>query len=180
VVAGGTVFVASASRHTVHALDAETGNEAWSYAAGARVDSPPTVCGSLVLFGSRDGHVYCLRHSDGALVWRFQAAPRHRWIVDDGQLESAWPVHGSVLVKDGLAYCSAGRSTFLDGGLYLYALEAATGKLAHRTHLQDPSQAATEDRGRRGADGRREATQGGGQGRGSVWCGGVCRARLRT
>ena len=29
-----------------------------------------------VLFGSADGCVYCLRASDGAIVWRFRAAPR--------------------------------------------------------------------------------------------------------
>ena len=38
-----------------------------------RIDSPPTVYEGKVLFGSRDGCVYCLRASDGKLVWRFRA-----------------------------------------------------------------------------------------------------------
>ena len=46
----------------------------------------------------------------------------------DGQLESAWPVPGSVLVVDGAAYFVAGRSSHLDGGMFLYKLDAATGQ----------------------------------------------------
>ncbi len=133
VVAEGKVFVASVDTHTVHALDANSGEVVWSYTAGGRVDSPPTIHKGMALFGSADGHVYCLRASDGELVWRFQAAPEDRRVVSYGQLESTWPVHGSVLVQDGKAYFAAGRSSFLDGGIYLYKLDPATGKrLAQR------------------------------------------------
>lgn len=54
-----------------------------------------------VLFGSRDGWVYCLQASDGQLVWRFRAAPEERKMMAFEQLESTWPVHGSVLVQKG-------------------------------------------------------------------------------
>ncbi len=60
-VAGGKVFVAAVDAHTVHALDAATGKTAWSYTAGGRVDSPPTIDAGRVFFGSADGWVYCLR-----------------------------------------------------------------------------------------------------------------------
>lgn len=36
---------------------------------------------------------------------------------------------GGVLVQNGIAYVVAGRSTALDGGLFLYALEPKTGKV---------------------------------------------------
>ena len=49
------------------------------------------------------------------------------------QVESLWPVHGSVLILDGVAYCSAGRSTWLDGGIWLWGLDSATGKIALRS-----------------------------------------------
>ena len=35
----------------------------------------------MVLFGSKDGYAYCLRASDGQLVWRFLAAPTDRRIA---------------------------------------------------------------------------------------------------
>ena len=137
VSAGGRVFVASVDRHTVHCLDLGDGTQVWSFTAGGRVDSPPTVCGGKAIFGCADGWVYCLRASDGTLAWKFRAAPRERLVMSYGQLESAWPVHGSVLVRDGRAYCVAGRSMFLDGGLRLVRLDVDTGQLLSETVMDD-------------------------------------------
>jgi outer membrane protein assembly factor BamB len=92
----------------------------------------------LVLLGCRDGYVYCLRESDGSEVWRFLAARYDRRIGHFGQLESAWPVHGSVLVRDGKVYFSAGRSSYLDGGIDLYALHPFTGEIIHKGHVEGP------------------------------------------
>jgi len=140
VVAGGKVLVARVDAHTVHALDVGDGRKLWSYTAGGRVDSPPTIWRGLVLFGAADGWVYCLRASDGALAWRFRAAPADVRIVAYGQVESAWPVHGSVLVQDGVVTCVAGRSSYLDGGIRLCRLDAKTGKLLSETPIdhRDP------------------------------------------
>ncbi|HID20800.1 MAG TPA: hypothetical protein EYP14_00150, partial [Planctomycetaceae bacterium] len=74
-IAAGKVFAASIDSHTVHALDAATGRTLWAYTTGGRVDSPPTYYRGYVLFSSADGFVYALRASDGALAWRFRAAP---------------------------------------------------------------------------------------------------------
>ncbi|MCH8120136.1 MAG: PQQ-binding-like beta-propeller repeat protein [Planctomycetes bacterium] len=94
----GKVFVAKSDAHTVYALDRESGKILWHFTAGGRIDSPPTIRDGMVLFGSADGRVYCLRASDGELVWRFLAAPTDRRIAYFDQIESVWPVHGSVLV----------------------------------------------------------------------------------
>jgi len=129
VIAGGRVLVASPESHTVLALDAADGKPLWSYTAGARIDTPPTVYRGLALFGSADGWVYCVRAADGELAWRRRGAPDTSRIVSHGQLESPWPVHGSVLVRDGVAYFAAGRSSFLDGGIRVFAVDPATGDL---------------------------------------------------
>ena len=138
VAADGMVVLAETDRHAVHALSSVDGKSAWTFVADGRVDSPPTLSGGLCLFGTRNGLVYCLRASDGALVWRFRAAPRDRRLFAYEQLESAWPVHGSVLVDDTLsggvarAYFAAGRSSLIDGGIRLYALDLKTGKVLHK------------------------------------------------
>ncbi len=137
VIAADKVFVADVDAHAVCALDAKDGRELWRYTTGARVDSPPTFCRGLLLFGSRDGWVYCLRASDGELAWRFRALP-DRLICAYGQLESAWPVCGSILVKDDVAYFAAGRNSFLDGGVFLYGLDPRTGRVVHRRHMYGP------------------------------------------
>jgi len=135
VAAGDKVFVASTDTHCVYALNAQNGDAAWHYTTGGNIDTPPTVYGNLVLFGSADGWVYCLRASDGELAWRFLAAPAERQVVDHGRLASAWPLHGSVLINEGAAYVCAGRSSFLDGGVYLFALEPTTGKVLQRERI---------------------------------------------
>jgi len=145
VVAEGKLFVADVDTHTVHALDADSGDKAWSYTVGGRVDSPPTVWKGRVYFGSTDGWVYCLRAENGELVWQFLAAPMDERHIYFEQLESVWPVHGSVLVLDEGFSASgkpevqfvAGRNMFLDGGLWMYRLNAETGDTISVSHFDD-------------------------------------------
>ena len=136
-VADDRVFVAQIDRHTVWALGATTGKPIWSFTASGRVDSPPTWHDGRVYFGSADGYVYCVRSSDGKLVWRFRAAPTDLRLMSLEQIESVWPVHGSVLVHDNRVYFVAGRSTFLDGGLRFCCLDAPTGELIREVVWDD-------------------------------------------
>jgi len=134
VVAGGRLYVASLHRHTLYALDEDTGEVVWGFTAGGRIDSPPTIYRGMVLFGSRDGCVYCLRATDGELVWRFRAVGEDRRLMAWEQLESVWPIHGSILIRNGEAWFVAGRSAFLDGGLQMYRVKPETGEvISHST-----------------------------------------------
>jgi len=140
VVAGGRLYVARPEANTVCALNADDGAALWSFTAGGRIDSPPTVFGGAVYFGSADGWMYCLRAADGTLAWRFRVAPEARQIVAYGRLESVWPVHGNVLVCKGpkgtpAAYAAAGRTSYVDGGVYLCGVDAATGKMLFRRRI---------------------------------------------
>jgi hypothetical protein len=146
VAAGGKLFVAKPDAHTIYALDMESGKEAWRFTAGGRIDSPPSIYKGMVLFGSADGRVYCVRASDGQLVWRFLAAPNDQRIGSFGQIESTWPVHGSVLVAQDVVYFTAGRSTYLDGGIRVYGLEPATGKIRHKGLLEGPHRSVDGER----------------------------------
>ena len=128
VVAGNRMYVARIDAHTVYAIDSTAGSVLWKYTAGGRVDSPPTIYQGRVLFGSTDGYVYCLNSTDGQLVWRFRAAPMDRCMMSFDQLESIWPVHGSVLVENDKVYCVAGRTVFLDDGMRLLQLDPRTGE----------------------------------------------------
>lgn len=128
-VGGGKVFVSLTHAGQVVALDEATGAIAWRFQAPGRLDTSPALHMGLCLLGCHDGRVYGLRADTGALVWSFRAAPAERRIVAYGQLESPWPVVGGVLLGDGIAYAVAGRTTEVDGGLYVHALEPATGRL---------------------------------------------------
>ena len=143
VVCDGKLYVAAKDAHTLFAIASDEGRPLWEFTAGGRIDSPPSVFGPLVMFGCADGRVYCLRATDGVLVWRFQAAPSRRRIMAFDQLESPWRVHGSVLLDNNLVYFTAGRSSNLDGGLHIFALEPATGRVVHQTRLD--TYASTRD-----------------------------------
>ncbi len=137
VVAGGNVFVVQKETATVHALDLESGERIWSQTVSGSIDFPPTVHNGNVFIGSRDGFVYSFRANDGVLAWRYLVAPQERQIISYDRLESAWPVYG-VLIHDGLLYAAAGRSGFMDGGIYLYALDPDSGEPAYRNKLEGP------------------------------------------
>ncbi len=143
VIGAGRVFVSRKDASEIVCLDADTGEISWRYATSCFVDSPPTVVSvapatSLCLFGCADGRIYCLRAADGALLWRFRAAPADRLILYDGRPASTWPAHGAVLVQDGHLYCTAGQSSFLDGGIHVYKLDVATGKMLSHARLDGP------------------------------------------
>ncbi len=127
VIVGDMVYVARPNAHQVVALDATTGQQRWRFTANGRIDTAPTIHRGLCLFGSKAGWIYCLRAADGQLVWRMRAAPLDERIVTYGQLESPWPVPGSVLVIDDVAYFAAGRQSFADGGILVFAVDPATG-----------------------------------------------------
>ncbi|HYE97698.1 MAG TPA: PQQ-binding-like beta-propeller repeat protein, partial [Planctomycetota bacterium] len=135
--ADGRLYVARVDAHELVALDSATGRTLWTFTAGGRIDSPPTLWRGRAIFGSADGRVYCLRASDGALAWRYRAVPRDLRHMAHEQLESVWPVPGNVLVDDGVAHLVAGRSAFLDGGLRYLRLDAKTGRRLSEAVLDD-------------------------------------------
>lgn len=138
IVAGGKVFVASAETHSVYAIGASSGKELWRFTTGGRIDSPPTAYKGLLFFGSADGCVYAVRAADGQLAWKFTAALEDRRCFSNGQLESVWPVHGSVLITNDVLTVSAGRSSYLDGGISVYQLNPETGKLLTQRKIFSP------------------------------------------
>jgi len=127
VVGGGLVVVAAPEQHRVLAFDAASGKPRWSYAAGGKVDSPPTLARGLAVFGCDDGSVTALRLADGRPAWRFLAAPTDGVALHHGHLASAFPVPGSVLVLGDAVVAVAGHHTDL-GGLHCWVLDLATGE----------------------------------------------------
>ena len=141
-VAGRYLFVCSKAEQILYCLDRITGKTLWEVATPGQADSPPTVVRGLCVFGSVDGSVYCLDANSGALRWRFRVSETERRTVVDDHLESIWPIHGSVLVQGDRVYFSAGRSSHLDGGIRVYAVDLASGTLKKQVTLSSDAEGA--------------------------------------
>lgn len=123
----GLVVVAETERHRVVAREAATGKERWSFVADGRIEFAPSLHRGLCLFGTGGGTVYALDAASGAEVWRLRAAPAQKYIGEENQFASAWPVIGGVLPINGIVYFTCGRAPRVDGGLRLFAVDAASG-----------------------------------------------------
>jgi len=110
-----TVYIGSGDGN-LYALDAETGEEQWSFeAAGDGVRSSAYVVDGLVYVGAENANVYALDAETGEEQWVYETV--------------ADPVRSSPTVVDGTVY--VGGSYKKEGGTEdhnVYALDAETGE----------------------------------------------------
>ncbi|GEM_PF-3156379 len=135
VVAGDLLVVSDRENRRIVGLDASTGESRWSFPVCARVLTTPSIVSGRVIFGGRDGYVYCLDARKGELLWRFLAAPEQRYLVAYGQLESVWPVHGSLPVVGDTVVASAGYHGDADGGVWSWGLDVNSGAIRWKRRL---------------------------------------------
>jgi polyvinyl alcohol dehydrogenase (cytochrome) len=91
-VTGNNIFVGSASG-LVHALDARSGCEHWSFKADDGVRTATVLPGKSLLFGDRGGYFYTLDAETGKLLWKKK--------LDD---HAATRLTGAPAVHDGIAF----------------------------------------------------------------------------
>ncbi|MBN1347542.1 MAG: PQQ-binding-like beta-propeller repeat protein [Phycisphaerae bacterium] len=130
VVADGRVFFCSSADDTVRALNIASGRVLWRFTTGGPLRFAPAVADGRIYVASDDGCVYCLDAEKGNLVWRFRAAPADDLLIGNGRMVSRWPLRSGVIVCDDLVYTVAGM--WPTEGIYVYALDAKTGKVRWR------------------------------------------------
>ena len=130
VVSSGVLFFGSSADHQIHALDAKTGREKWSFFTAGPVRLAPAVWRDRVLAVSDDGYLYCLDAKTGNLAWKLRAGPRDEWMVGNGRLVSRWVARGGPAVRDGVVYFAAGIWPL--EGVYVYAVNVADGSVIWR------------------------------------------------
>ena len=68
VVADGTVYIGSAD-NSLYAIDAETGDEEWSFPAQHRIEATPAYSDGTVYVGSYDKRLYAVDAASGQAQW---------------------------------------------------------------------------------------------------------------
>jgi len=129
ITAGDLVIVADIDHNELIAVDAASGNVKWRFMTGGRMDTAPTLHKGICLAGDRTGYAYAIKAKTGKLIYKLRIAPNEKRMVSYGKVESVWPVIGGVMVANGKAYASAGRTQGSDGGLLVRAFVPETGKV---------------------------------------------------
>lgn len=142
-IAGGRVFFGSTVDHRMHCVDAETGQPIWSFYTEGPIRLAPTLAHGNVYFGSDDGHAYCLRQSDGGVVWKIRVGPKDDRLLSRGEMISRWPVRTGVLIDGPTAYFGAG--VFPHEMVYLCAVNAKNGMVKWRNDTISEQNAGRND-----------------------------------
>ena len=71
-VRDGLVVIGSRNKKIL-ALDAQTGDEKWTFATRVRVDSAPVIVGERVFVGTANGRLYAFKLSNGEKLWEYEA-----------------------------------------------------------------------------------------------------------
>ena len=127
----GTVLFGSDDGN-VYAVDAATGRQRWMTHTGGPVASTPALAGDRVFAVSYDGRLYALDVHTGEVLWkfategerRFEAKGLHGMQPRTQTFADMYDVYlSSPLVVDG-------KVVFGSGDGHVYAVDAASGKLA--------------------------------------------------
>ena len=126
VVAGQRLLIGSSVSETVASFNTRTGEREWVFFTNGPVRFAPAVAGERVYVTSDDGFLYCLDLATGKQIWKVLGGPSSKQIIGNDRLVSMWPCRGGVVVKDGVAFFSAGIWPSM--GVFIRAVDAETGK----------------------------------------------------
>jgi outer membrane protein assembly factor BamB len=124
-IADGKIFFGtkshySASKRLVAALDLSTGATLWKTVVSGDIDySTPAVYKGRVYIGTRDGNLYCLNASTGAIIWNYT-------VSDPGSTVLLAGIEASPIVYNNTVFFgNVGNATAAS----FYALNATDGSL---------------------------------------------------
>lgn len=126
VIADGKCYFGSSVDGKVYALDADTGDELWTFCSDGPVRFAPVVYCDRLFAVSDDGHLYCLATRDGKLLWKLRGGPNDDRVIGNGRIVSRWPARGGPVLKDGVVYFACG--IWPTEGVYIYAVDVESGK----------------------------------------------------
>jgi len=113
VVVSGTVYFGSGDGN-LYALDANSGEQRWKFAAGDVVHASPAYADGVVYVGSWDSYFYAIDAASGKEKWRFHGG-------EDPLIHNQVGFQSSPSLANGVVYTGCRDSN-------LYAIDAATGK----------------------------------------------------
>ena len=121
------VFFGSSADHTVRALDISSGREQWVFYTEGPVRFAQVLYRDRLYAVSDDGYLYCLKVSDGSLIWKRRLAPGNERCIGNEQMVSKWPCRSGVLIEHDKLYTTAGM--WSGDGVIIYCLNPDNGEV---------------------------------------------------
>lgn len=127
IIVGSKLYYGSSSDNAIHCLDTKTGNEEWTFTTGGPIRVAPVFHSGNLYFGSDDGFAYCIKASNGKLIWEFSPMPEQpKKVLNNNSLISFWPIRTGLLIENDIAYFGASLLPWKDS--YFCAINSKTGK----------------------------------------------------
>ncbi|MFT5326900.1 MAG: hypothetical protein ACI8P0_004783, partial [Planctomycetaceae bacterium] len=126
VVVGDSAFFGSSADDSVRCLDLATGKQRWKFVTDGPVRVAPLVDEGRIYFGSDDGFVYCLKASDGDLLWKFRPVEPGKRILNNGRFIPLNPCRTGVVLNDRNVWFACGMLPWEPS--WLCSVNAVTGK----------------------------------------------------
>lgn len=142
-IVGDRVYYGSSVDGRVYCKNLLSGKEEWAFFTDGPIRLAPQIADGRLFIGSDDGWAYCLDAKSGSLIWKLRAGPNDERIIGRGRMISRWPIRTGILVDDGVAYFGAG--VFPHENVYLYAVEAASGKVIWKNDAISQDDAGRND-----------------------------------
>ena len=127
IVMDGRLFVGFNDQDKLVALDAQTGDELWTFFTEGPVRVPPAGHNGRVYFCSDDGFLYCVDAETGKLHWKLRGGPSAQHAIGNQRIVSAWVARGGPVIRDETVYFAASIWPFM--GTFIYAIDAETGTI---------------------------------------------------
>ena len=123
----------------VYAVDAATGRQRWMARTDGPVASTPAIAGDRVFALSYDGRLYALDVRTGEVLWKFATAGERRFEARGlhGMLPHTQTFADMYDVYLSSPVVAEGKVFFGSGDGNVYAVDAATGKLAWKVRTGD-------------------------------------------
>jgi len=135
-IGDGLVYFGSSADHAIRALEADSGRERWAFYTEGPVRFAPVLHKDRLYAVSDDGRLYCLKASDGSLIWRRRLAPGDERCLGNDQMISKWPCRSGVLIEGDKLYTTAGM--WSNEGVVIYCLDAETGDVVWKNDTTGP------------------------------------------
>jgi len=127
IIAENKVYFGNSNDNAVYGMDINNGEIIWQFFTQGPIRYAPAYWQGALYVVSDDGCLYCLKATDGTLLWKYRGGPTQGMIFGNGRLISRWPARGGPVIEKDVVYFACG--IWPTDGITIHALNAQSGQV---------------------------------------------------